>query len=857
MTESITSLSFSYSVTNVTGKYVEFSCRQNVKKRIAKILYLENPPADYISLSYVGSQAITADNSLSIGDRSDRLYPNSHVRTGAEVYYENTNSVGIAHKNILVTQKFVVDTVSAPLPLYYKHVLPAEIDLDSIKIFDKNFDLVSGDKYLIEIKQEYDEATGMPTVPPAYTEVHVYNSLENYIDFETGEYEVYYIQYSNASNETVTELIENEQAYTEATIDDIWYVSLDLAPWCNAYIANKVGNSYSLRVPPTGQPFSVKYLADARISVQGPLYTDDESVWFPRITNGAFSWRYGSPTQYSYLYEIPEFEAQAFNPIAPYKFTDRVLCTKFTDNLFKLPHRKIGSAGYFIYPRFVIEKDGIAQYAITEDPLLLETRYKNIHGQDVVNDDGDYVIWSSDHLVSFDKREGIVQTDLQLRDYWEIYATYNYEETSLELASLNMNPVFDPDAHIQTRVLYIVPQAIVNLNSAQTVSAHWLKVDSLGLIEESNQIGSDGNININYDTILGDDDAYSIEGVLGLHYNWKVSTTLSADCTISYGSLAAVVDASLFPPIGWVRINDGLHWRYAKYDSKTDTSLSLTTDVDCFPSSGIDIIYDPVAPNSVELVNFIDEYTTMSVRDSSEEVDCFGLSAPYAPSCYRQYFILAEMTVNPPHGIQDLTVIDTRENGGGIPEDKYEEAKALNPEVQWYYENFKYSGQPYPGNAVAVIKLPASILSVYTQEFINEVIANNIPMGITPLVRYYGYKPQILSLVPGSESITVTWASMGIEFVYDIWYSLSLNGPWIKHNLVRVTDSIYETNTYVLDELDDDKVYYVRVTCHDKYDSWWCSYSDPESVEGGYSREDDPPEPPFGNNISFKFAVGA
>ena len=63
---------------------------------------------------------------------------------------------------------------------------------------------------------------------------------------------------------------------------------------------------------------------------------------------------------------------------------------------------------------------------------------------------------------------------------------------------------------------------------------------------------------------------------------------------------------------------------------------------------------------------------------------------------------MAELSVNPPHRIGALTEIDIREDGGGVKEDKYTDAKWINPEVQWLNDFTNYDGQIYPGNAVIV-----------------------------------------------------------------------------------------------------------------------------------------------------------
>jgi hypothetical protein len=113
--------------------------------------------------------------------------------------------------------------------------------------------------------------------------------------------------------------------------------------------------------------------------------------------------------------------------------------------------------------------------------------------------------------------------------------------------------------------------------------------------------------------------------------------------------------------------------------------------------------------------------------------------------------------------------------------------------------------------------------------------------------------------------LTVKWDKMGDEFTYDVLYSNTPNGPWTKHNLIRLYDdilsdtSLYNTeisNIYVLTDLDADRTYYVKVICHDKYNSWWIGYEDIESIGGGFGHDEDAPESPFNNAIGIKITVG-
>ena len=858
MPATTTSLGFSITVTNITGKSFETDLRLNVKKRIAKIVYLETPPADAVRLAYSGSQEINAENTMFIGDRSDRLYPNAKDRMTTERIISG-NVTGVEHQEVLVTQKFV-ERAGDLIPLYFKHILPAQIDLDSVKILDKNFDELSEDHWLVELIKEYDESTGLPVSPTNYLYAYVFNSQESSFDEVTGEYEAYYIQYMDSSNIVNTVLLDNEPAYTKAILDDIWYVTNQLKPWTFAYTLD---SAYNLRMPDvTSAPeMAIRYTARAKIEVLPPALINDTSLWLPRITNGSFAWQYGtSITKWNYYYEIPEFNTQAFNPYEPYKMANRVQGIKVSTNLLKLPHERILQTGFARYLSIVIEKDNEVIKAITLDPSLIGSRYTKITGEYVKDSDGDYIEWTDDEILSVDTWSGLVQLNITLKDYWDIWCSYTYEETYFEVSRLNMNPIFDREIHKQIRVLYLVPRAAPNNNLSQTASIQYLKVGPGGLIEEASQDGSDGNPDIAFDAQRGDPNAYSIVGIVGLHYNWRASTTITSDFTVDSGQAIPVASTERFPRKGWVRFladDTALApWIYVKYDKKTDTSLVISEDDEYAPDVPLSYIL-PSEPAEIEVVNFIDQYTTSSYPDALSEVKHYGLT-PLLPNMFGQYFVLADLSINPPHGIHDVTVLDIREDGGGVFPELYNEAKALNPEVQWYYDFLKYDGQPTPGNAVAVIKVPQQLLRTFTKEQIEEIVDNNIPYGVQPLIKHYGYTPKILLVASREDAVFVCWEPMGSEFTYDVWYALNPKGPWTKHNKIRLADDTlgtYYKNCYLIDGLDSGKVYYTKVTCHDKYEAYWCSYQDIESVEGGLMREDDPPEPPFGNTIAFKIKI--
>lgn len=93
--------------------------------------------------------------------------------------------------------------------------------------------------------------------------------------------------------------------------------------------------------------------------------------------------------------------------------------------------------------------------------------------------------------------------------------------------------------------------------------------------------------------------------------------------------------------------------------------------------------------------------------------------------------------------------------------------------------------------------------------------------------------------------LVVRWDKMGSEFSYCVWYAKKPQGPWIRHNQIRLTDetidilrereNIYNTvlyNEYFIDGLNEHTSYSVKVTCVDSYNATRVSGAAPENSLG-------------------------
>jgi hypothetical protein len=738
--------SFQIRVTGIDGLSFQSRTRQNVKKRIENILYLESPPADAVKLAYVGTKELSADNNLFIGDRSDTLYANSRIGRVQELISSH-QPMSVRNQNFLVTQEFN-EAESGPIPLYFRHNLSLDIVPESIRLYDQDLNLVSSDKYKLVLEQVYDETTGNPVDPPEYTQYSLYNSLESSYDHDMGEYIVYFVQYTEVVSgveHVYTELLSNELAYTEATWDDIWSVTLSLKPWARVYLWEPSSLTITL---PQSSIFAVRYEETKRISVKNPTAKSDIDPWFPRVVNGSFQTGYGAQ---AISYDIPEFENQAFNPMSPYKLSPEAPAIKIDKHLIKLAHEELQSGALYSYFYMLIKRDGIVEYAITDDPNLDGADYRDYENQLVLDSNNDPIIWNSSLLLGLDRRSGMAHVSFDLSDDHEIFATYTYREIYYQVTGLNMNPTFDATAQNEVRAIYLVPESTPNGNlGLQTAAIQWVRVTPSGVITGASQDGSEGNENIAVDVELDTADGYALTGALGMHYSWSAQTTTTGGTQEIIDSKSLhVVTAAAFPRSGWIRFYDGTAMRYAKFTSRTDTTLALSSDASevAYDAGGIFL----ASGTTIELVNFLDERTTLTGRDREEEDANAPAITDFFPSVYSRYFVLAEMSLNPPHSYKDAVMIDVREAGGGVDPEKYEDAKLLNPQVQWFSGFGRFDGQPYPGDSVVVVKLPVNILQRFTEQQVQEIVAQSVPLGVQPLIRYYGYQPNLRYVGPDTE----------------------------------------------------------------------------------------------------------
>ena len=479
---------------------------QSVKKPLYYMRFSTYLPDDAVKLAYAAVDNIEASDNIVAIDRSTAAPENSPDFIAGEETFLN-NSYSSFYENILITDVYTEAIPSQPVkPLYYRHLLSGDITASTIRILDSDFNRLNTNIYRVIEHEEYDE-DGVLT---GDTEsIGVYNSLQNSFDEDTGELIAYYVQYVDADGVIQTVLLNNELVYKEATFDDTDWSTLLLKTWTKAYIVKQIGNYYQFTLP-TVTTYTAKYEEDIRLRIEKPVVDSNELSWFVRVTNGSFTHTIGTDT---YRYHVPEFSGQQFNPVEPYKLVAAEEISKVGPGLVQLKHVQTALADL---PADIIikDKDDTVLHALTTNTLKVgEAHY----------DEGvaSGAIWNSTKILSFDSKSGLVQLDVNLKDYYTITATYYYIEELYEFTLVNLNPLIDSDVLENFYVVYLVPET--DNNSPLETAIHYLRVGRDGLIKACSQTSiSDDVVGLPYGRPLiqatpgtGDTDTSPAYEVLG------------------------------------------------------------------------------------------------------------------------------------------------------------------------------------------------------------------------------------------------------------------------------------------------------------------------------------------------------
>ncbi len=771
-------LSFTFTVDNVPHT-ASFSTRRNIKKPVLFSRYQGVVGLPETVCAYVGTKEINPLSNLSITHLEDSIPENSRTVTTGDTQFAST-SFSFSSRYFLLTDVFG-DYVSDNLtPLYWKHVLPdPDIDPDSIQIMD--MDLVSVDKNSFEVVRINEHDSSELPIDGTYEECAVYSNYVNSYNVETGDTAVYFVRYS-ASGETHYQILNQVPVYLEATFDDVSPITGDLKYWRKVYTISP-GLTYYAITTPVASTYSIRALETGRVVLREPAQLDDTVPWFVNVSNGAFSaLRDGKVFSYS----IPEYEDQDFSPLAPYKASIEEEAVYVRSDIIKVANGSLEiDTTFFIMEVLIKDYLGNTLYALTTDTSIHGDQYYE-GGEAITKSIGsaeEPVLWDAYGLAGWDTSTGFIHLKSEYSDAYSFFVSYYYKETGCVLASLNLNPVFDEEYTGQFYAVYIVPVGGSNGNMGSQVSSlQWVKIDRSGRIVDTSQDLASGNIDLKSE--------FNTDGQYAFYSKTASTTTAITGLNPVGQAYLEVANTSGFPEAGIITWIDALGDEHiVGYNNLTPTRIIFASAL---------ITAAVLTGTVVSLYSFKERFSS----DTSNNY---------------QWFVLGEAYTKPSSKVKDLALIDLRMHGGVIKESRYQDAIKIDPRAVWARpEVISTRGQTIPGDSVAVVKVPFTLLEDYGGEFTEQNIMDivekrHLATGTVPVIIYHGAIPEIESISSTTTTITVCWASEGTEYSYNVYRSSFKTGPWTQANTAPIVSSAYG-NCYTITGLVSGLTYYVCVT---------------------------------------------
>lgn len=790
------SLSLYWTVSGVEHED-DFYLRRNIRKPVLTARFQGHVGDKDAVLAYVGTKEISPKATIDPVDRSGELPANSIAAfSSVGTWVGRSGSSSTPH--FLLTDIVAPYLSVEPIPFYWKHIVPNDAaSPSSIVILDENLTEVDPDSYVVERVDSRDVSDIV--VPGSYESCSIYSNYLNFYNEESGEVKVYFVRFE-ASDGVHYQMLNSVPAFSEATYDDVSLVTGRLKPWRKVYTIREQLDGYSITASNPESTYYLKPKVSGRIAPLSLLSSSDEVPWFPRITSGAFK---NVKDGVAYRYSVPEYSSQSFSPLEPYKTIADELATRLRGDLFCVSKTPLKAEDSTLYEMDVLVKNssGGVLYAFTTNSSLNGTYYRE-NGERIyrsIETDEAWVTWDSAAISSWDAQSGFIHLTREYPDTYYFYVSYRYKEEGYEYTSLNVNPVFDEEYDGQFYVLYVVPTGGSNNNFlTQTSSIQYLKVDRSGRIESYSQDSTTGNLDLaDYFQIDGESLYYSRSNVLEVSGNYL--TGASSVQAIATGSTTYNGSSVDLPSRGiLIAASDDASSSAARlfgYSSWSSTGGVITFTLSDVLDGGLS------DGDSLRLFSFRDAFSTLGTN-------------PF------QWLILEEVHIGPSSRVDELSIIDLRKPGGMIKESARSTSMAIDPRAIWARgNNLQTLGQFIPGESVAVVKIPFTLLTAYGGSFekaeIEEIIARrHLATGIVPVIIYDGPIPNITGLTSIVSSITVTWdLEGGSNYSYRIYRAPTSQGPWTLAG-TQVGEDAY-ANEYLIEGLSSTTMYYISVTSVD------------------------------------------
>jgi hypothetical protein len=406
--------------------------RQAVHKRLEYIRYGRIIPDPDIPLEYVAFDPLTARESLAITDLSDTFSNNNQraTRSFDDAYAFTGQSFNSESSSLLLTDQYQVFEDGSVNAYFYAHSLPA--------------DTVSVSVQQVTLAGTSQVDTTQYTINEDKTVL--YASFLNWFDEVSGRYIFYYVESVDSTGEYTVTLYSPEDAFHEATFDDIDPNTGTLKQETNAYILNTSGNRFLFTLPRV-DTYYVQEELTSRIRLLEPALQLADDAWIARVTTGDFNQTIDG---ISYNYYIEEYDLQLFVPTQPTKFAANENTIRVNKSIVKLQREDA-----HIDPDEELHIELLVYSQVTGELLHALTTNPDKGGTDYSDTD---IEFDEEIIADWDNKLGVVRLDgLDIKEEYEVRAFYFYDENNYEYTAIDLNPIFNTEVEGKMVVFYVVP----------------------------------------------------------------------------------------------------------------------------------------------------------------------------------------------------------------------------------------------------------------------------------------------------------------------------------------------------------------------------------------------------------------
>lgn len=434
-------------INNGPVQYQNIGLACHVKKPLEQFLFKKRLNEGAVALDYYENEKINAKENVFIFDRSHLLYRDTALLDNTKFKVFSGTSITTQYKDILITDKTGISSQGQEIPLFYKHVLDEDTVEVDIKI-SSNMDVDLPFIYKVEIERNA-----------------IYTNASNFFNSKTGRYKIVFINETKSDGSSVNKLLSIEPCLSEATWEDVDPATGQILNPDQKYTKEETSSGYKYYFNGSEKYFWTPRKTNL-LNIKEILGVETNENWFPVVSNGV---AYRNVNGTGYRYYVSEYSSQNFFPTKPYSNSVQKVMQFVNSNILyaNLNKIKIGSA--LPVEIFVYDEDGILIDIFTNNSSKADTFF-------------DGIPYTVDAIEGYDSETGLIYLNRNLNSNYTYKGNVFYIKEDLELKSLNVNPVLNPQNRHNKFVIYCIPNT-----SIWEKSIHYLIVNEDDKIIECSQ----------------------------------------------------------------------------------------------------------------------------------------------------------------------------------------------------------------------------------------------------------------------------------------------------------------------------------------------------------------------------------